>query len=68
MLSYDHLLSLEYNFARAQSGSVFVLCHRFAVVALSFASLAGRFGQGNEVCPPLQIREISERKNGEKTR
>ena len=34
--------------------AIFVLRHRFAVV-LSFAFLAGRFGQGDEVCLPLQI-------------
>ena len=47
-----------------KTGSDFVR-HRSAVS--SFTSLATRFCQGNEVCPPLQIREISERKNGEKT-
>ena len=31
--------------------------------------ISGRpFDWGNQVCPPIQIREISERKNGEKTR
>ena len=52
-------------FARAQNWKQISPPLRGVIVHI----LGRPFDQGNEVCPPLiQIREISERKNGEKTR
>ena len=61
----------RHNFARAQFGSIFVLRHHLATASrwCCRSHPWPLIGQGNEGCPPLiQIRERSERKNGEKTR